>query len=141
MATDLIRKWFSGSAEALLNGQCPVAPMVSRPSKVDASAEYDGGVKNFPDTGRNITFDPVTSMTIDLANKESRARFFNRFASGGQPVYVIGATNNMDGNFNDVTRDTYITLRMKGMRAARPVDGSRWSSIQGHHFYGIWNKT
>lgn len=69
-------------------------------------------------------------MTIDLANKESRARFFNRFASGGQPVYVIGATNNMDGNFNDVTRDTYITLRMKGMRALL----GQWTDPDGRRF-------
>lgn len=69
--------------------------MADRPSSEDAAAEYDGGVRDFPDTGTNVTVDPRTGMTIDLTREESRAGFFGMFAKGGQPVYVIGATNNM----------------------------------------------
>ena len=61
----------------------PTARMVSRPGKMDASAEYDGGVKDFPDTGKDITFDPATCMVIDLARKASGVLFLDGFTRGG----------------------------------------------------------
>ena len=45
--------------------------MASQPSKANVAAEY-GGIKNFPDTSRNITFDPGTGTMIELAREEDR---------------------------------------------------------------------
>ena len=91
--------------------------MASRPIKTDAATEYDSGIKDFPEIDRNVTFDPSIGMTMELAREEDRAGFFDRFTNGGQPVYVISATNNTSGDFDEVTRQMYIALRMKGRRA------------------------
>ena len=45
--------------------------MASKPSKADAATEYDSGIKNFPDTNRNITFDPGTGTMIELAREKT----------------------------------------------------------------------
>ena len=47
--------------------------MTSQPSKTNAAAEYDSGIKDFPETDKNITFDPATGMTMELARAEGRA--------------------------------------------------------------------
>ena len=104
--------------------------MASRTSKADAATEYDSGIKNFPSTNRNITFDPGTGTMIELAREEDRTRFFDRFTKGGQPIYVIGATSNTSGDFSEVTREAYIALRMGGRRALL----GQWTDPDGHRF-------
>ena len=104
--------------------------MASRTSKADAATEYDSGIKDFPETDRNITFDPSIGMTMELAREEDRAGFFDRFTKGGQPVYVISATNNTSGDFDEVTRQMYIALRMKGRRALL----GQWTDPDGCRF-------
>ena len=104
--------------------------MASQPSKANVAAEYDSGIKNFPGTSRNITFDPGTGTMIELAREEDRTRFFDRFTKGGQPVYVISATNNTSGDFSEVTREAYIALRMEGRRALL----GQWTDPDGHRF-------
>ena len=43
---------------------------------------------------------------------------------------MLGATNNMAGNFNSVTRGAYIALRMKGMHALL----GQWTDPDGRQF-------
>ena len=104
--------------------------MPSRPGKVDAAAEYAKGIRDFPETDRNITFDPVTGMAIGLTGEEERARFFDSFRKGEQPAYVIGAANNTGGDFDEVTREAYIALRMEGRRALL----GQWVDPDGRRF-------
>ena len=37
--------------------------------QADATAEYASGVRDFPEIGRNVTFDPGTGMVIELKGK------------------------------------------------------------------------
>ena len=104
--------------------------MASQPSKANAAAEYDSGIKDFLDTNRNVTFDPGTGMMIELAREEDGAKFFDMFAKGGRPVYVIGATNNTGGDFNEVTREACIALRVEGKRALL----GQWTDPDGRRF-------
>ena len=62
--------------------------------------------------------------------EEERARFFDSFRKGEQPAYVIGATNNTGGDFDEVTREAYIALRMEGRRALL----GQWVDPDGRRF-------
>ena len=98
-----------------------------------AAVEYDYSIRNFPKTNRNITFDPSIRMLIDLTKSKDRITFFNRYAQSGRSVYVIGATNNTDSDFNDGTNDAYITLRLDG----KPVLLGQWTDQDGRRFRDI----
>lgn len=104
--------------------------MARKRSEASANSEYDRGIRDFPKTGRNVTFEPAGGMVTDLSSEEGRARFFDKFTKGGEPVYLIGATNNTGGDFNEYTRRAYVTLKMEGRNALL----GQWTDPDGNRF-------
>ena len=104
--------------------------MAHRRSEAGANSEYDRGIMGFPKTGRNVTFEPTGGMVSDPSRDEDRVRFFDRFTKDGDPVYLIGATNNTGGDFNETTRRAYAALRMEGRNALL----GQWTDPDGSRF-------
>ena len=104
--------------------------MAHRRSEAGANFEYDRGIMDFPKTGRNVTFEPTGGMVSDLSREEDRVRFFDRFTKDGDPVYLIGATNNTGGDFNETTRRAYVALKMGGRNALL----GQWTDPDGSRF-------
>jgi len=76
--------------------------------------EYDDGVEAITNHGSgNITYNHRNRSCIDLENPEEQIRFFGEFTMDGLPVYIFAVTNN-EGDFNEATRDTYVSMRMAG---------------------------
>lgn len=104
--------------------------MAHRRSEAGANSEYDWDIMGFPKTGRNATFEPTGGTVSDPSREEDGAGFFDRFTKDGDPVYLIGATNNTGGDFNETTRRAYVALRMEGRNAllgqCTDPDGNRF---------------
>jgi len=76
--------------------------------------EYDGGVEAITRHGSgDITYNHRSGSCVDLEKPEERTRFFGEFTKGGLPVYIVAVTNN-EGDFNEATRDAYVSMRMAG---------------------------
>ena len=99
----------------------------------NASVEYENGIKDFPKTDRNVTFEPVSSMVIDLTREDDRKTVFDRFTKNGHPVYLIGATNNTGDDFNETTKNAYVALKAEG----RNVLLGQWTDPDGRRFMDV----
>lgn len=104
--------------------------MAHKRSEASANSEYDRGIRDFPRTDRNVTFEPAGGLVADLSRKEDRVMFFDKFTKGGDPVYLIGATNNTDGDFNETTRRAYVALKVEGRNALL----GQWADPDGNRF-------
>ena len=56
--------------------------MARKRSEASANSEYDRGIRDFPETGRNVTFEPAGGTVADLSRREDRVRFFDKFTKG-----------------------------------------------------------
>lgn len=99
----------------------------------NAGVEYENGIKDFPNTARNVTFEPAGSMVIDLTREYDRKRVFDRFTKNGHPVYLIGATNNTGDDFNETTKNAYVALKAEG----RNVLLGQWTDPDGRRFRDV----
>ena len=95
--------------------------------------EYENGVKDFPKTTRNVTFEPASGMVIDLTREEDRMMLFDKFAKEGHPVYLIGATNNTGDDFNETTKNAYAALKAGG----KNVLPGQWADPDGRRFRDV----
>ena len=99
----------------------------------DIHVEYGNGIKDFPKTARNVTFEPAGGMAIDLTREEDRMMLFDKFAKEGHPVYLIGATNNTGDDFNETTKNAYVALKAGG----KNVLPSQWTDPDGRRFRDV----
>ena len=99
----------------------------------DIHVEYENGVKDFPKTARNVTFEPASGMVIDLTREEDRMMLFDKFAKEGHPVYLIGATNNTGDDFNETTKNAYVALKAGG----KNVLLGQWTDPDGRRFRDV----
>ena len=74
----------------------------------------------------NVTYVPRTGRCMKLKNRDSVRVFFEEHTRNGDPVYMIGVTNNRD-DFNENTRNAYVSLRM----GAKDATVGRWADAEG----------
>ena len=89
--------------------------------------DYERGVDAIRRYGpENVTYIPRTGKCMKLKNQDSVRMFFEEYTRNGNPVYIIGVTNNRD-DFNEYTRSAYVSLRTD----AKDATVGRWADAEG----------
>ena len=89
--------------------------------------DYNRGVNAIRQHKRkNTTYVPGAGMCMSLDSQEQVRMFFEKHTRNGDPVYMIGVTNNR-GDFNEHTQRAYVSLRME----AREATLGRWADPEG----------
>lgn len=100
-------------------------PVPDNKSKYEHDYEEEAGAIRRYGSG-DITYSSRTGSYMDLRVPEESRRFFVEFTDHGMPVYIVGVTSN-PADFNDITKDTYVRMRM----GQKEVMLGQWTSPGG----------